>query len=95
MAPFQVFGQGGIPPPLRAGAPRTRFSCPTLSSGVEATASASVDDESHALLPGSESCRELPSMCWGGGLCPLVLHVPDGPGSMASGGGCSSRHVFE
>ena len=33
-------------------------------------------------------------MCWGGGLLPLVLHLPDGPGSMVGGGGCSSCQVF-
>ena len=75
MASFQVFGQGGIPPPLRAGAPRSRFSRLVLPGGVEATASAEdlilwlatlapqFDDESHAPSPGSGSHCELPSMC--------------------------------
>ena len=74
MVPVQVFGQGGIPPLSRVGAPRSRFSCPALRGGVEAMASTEdptlrlatltppSDDESHALSPVSESCRELPSM---------------------------------
>ena len=58
--PFQFFGQGGIPSPLRAGAPISRFSHLTLPGGVEATTSTKdstlwlvtlvppFDDESHA-----------------------------------------------
>ena len=73
-APFQVFSLGGIPPPLRAGAPRSRFSHPALPGGVEAMASTEdstlwlvtlaspSDDKSHAPSLVSGSHRELPSM---------------------------------
>ena len=67
MAPFHVFGQGGILPPSRAGAPRSRLSHLALSGGVQATASVEdptlrlatlallSSDESHApsLVPGA------------------------------------------
>ena len=39
MAPFQVFSQGGILPPSRAGAPRSRLSHLALPGGVQATSS--------------------------------------------------------
>ena len=67
---------------LRGQAPRSYFSHPALPGGVEVTASAEdltlqqatlappSDDESHALSLGSGSCRELPSMCWGGRTTP-------------------------
>ena len=107
MTSFQIFGLGGISLPLRAGVPRSSISCSALSGCMEATASikdpnlqlatlaSSPDDESHVPSHGSRSSRELPAMCWGGGLFPLVFHVPDSTGSMAGGGGCSSRCVVE
>ena len=107
MTPFQFFGQGGILSHLRASAPRSHFSHSALPSGVEAMASAEdptlwlatlaplTNDVSHVLLPSFQSRCELPSMCWGGGgLLPSVLHVPDGPRSMAGDGGCLSCRVF-
>ena len=52
-------------------------------------------DQSHAPSHDSGSRRELPSMCRRGrGLLPPVFYMPDGPGSMESGGGCSPRRVF-
>ena len=72
MVPFQVFSQGGIPPPSRAGAPKSCFSCPAMPGDMEATAPVEVpnfrlatrtslsDDKSHASSPVSGSRRELP-----------------------------------
>ena len=74
MTPFQVFGQGGIPPPSRAGISRSYFSRPAMPGDMEATTpvedpnlrlatrTLSSDDKSHAPSPISRSRRELPPM---------------------------------
>ena len=74
MTPFQIFGQGSIPPPSRVGAPRSRFPRPALPGDMEATApfedlnlqlvtrTLPSDDESHAPSPVSGSHRELPNV---------------------------------
>ena len=107
MAPLQIFDQGGISPPSRAGGPQRSTSCSALPGSMEATASAkdpylrlatfalSPDDENHTPSHGSRSSCVLPAMYWGGrGLSTFVLHVPDSTGSIAGGGGCSSRCVI-
>ena len=60
-----------------------------------ATFTPSPNDESHAPSHGSRSRCVLPAMCWGGrGLSTFVFHMPDSTGSVAAGGGCSSRCVI-
>ena len=74
MASFQVFGQGSILPPSRAGAPRSCFSRPAMPGDMEATApvedlnlrlatrTSSSDDKIYAPSLVSGSRRELPPM---------------------------------
>ena len=107
MASLQFFSRGGIPPPMRIGAPRSYCSCPAMPGDMEATPPAEdpyfwlatrtslFDDKSHAPLTGYGSCRELPLVRWRDRRLLLpVFHAPNGTRSMADLGGCSSHRIF-